>query len=114
MKSKWVAGLLACAVLPSWALAADGWQGYQTVADNFFEGSGPNSHMVVVLSGNFNGCGWDNAGQINLTTVGSDQYRALSEVLLVALSEGRMVSVYTNGCVNGRASVTGLKLGNTG
>lgn len=113
MKLKWVAGLAACLALPALSLA-DTWQGYQLVSDNYFEGTGNAAHIVVVLPGNFNSCGWDNAGMIQLSVVGAEQYRALTELLLVAMSEGRTVSVATGGCSGNRANIIGLKLGNTG
>jgi hypothetical protein len=103
-------GCLTCVALPAFA-ATTGWQPYAKVSDNYFEGAGTTANIVLVLADNFNSCGADNTGQISLSVVGSDQYQALAQAALVAISEGRTLSLQISGCTSGRAVITGLRLG---
>jgi hypothetical protein len=91
--------------------AAPTWQSYQKVMANAYEGAGTGASLVIELPGHFSSCDAYSTGQISLSVVGADQYHVLTEVVLMAVSEGLSVSVETNGCVNGRANVIGLKLG---
>ncbi|WP_316672703.1 hypothetical protein [uncultured Tolumonas sp.] len=90
---------------------ASAWTGNLKVTDNYFEGTGNNARLVLVVDQNFHTCGWNNAANIDLSQVGSEAYRTLVSVALAAMVSGRPLSLDTNSCAGDRASVFGLKLG---
>lgn len=98
--------LIAC---PQKVLA---WSSWSTLTDNYFEKSGSETQVVLVVDAQFHTCGWNNAGSINLSYLGEDAFRMLVAAALSAQASGKEIQFQVDGCWADRARVIGLKLSN--
>jgi hypothetical protein len=87
------------------------WTNWMKITDNYFEGTGTSTRLVLIMEQPFHTCGWNNAAQIQLDQIGSEAYKTLVSVAITAITTGRSLSLAEEGCNGDRARIYGLKLG---
>jgi hypothetical protein len=87
------------------------WTNWMKITDNYFEGTGTSTRLVLIMEQPFHTCGWNNAAQIQLDQIGSEAYKTLVSVAITAITTGRALSLAEEGCNGDRARIYGLKLG---
>ena len=99
--------LAAVIALPNIAHA---WTGYIGVQEAYFEGVGSSPRIALILSQPFHNCGWNTVGNIELSVVGDDLFKVFNAAILTAVSSGKPIAVFVDGCWGDRAKIVAVKL----
>lgn len=102
--------LFMLALFSSSVARADGWTGWMSIGDDYFEGTGSSHRISLLFPVAFHTCGWNVAANIELAVVGDAAFHSYSAVVLVALATGKQVSVLVSGCDSDRANVVAIRL----